>query len=127
MITSHDVQTPLPDLLPTPRLARTAGPRAGIQENAGILRTPTLAPRANAFAERWVGTVRRDTGSGAGLGPTAVGGGAGGLCGALQRAPATPRARAGITARSRPAVYTPRVIGVPPGVLAQRHEDGHAR
>src|SRR6266540_1783130 len=26
-----------------------------------------------------------------------------------------------------PAVYTPRVIGVPPGVLAQRHEDGHAR
>jgi hypothetical protein len=36
MITDHDVQTPLPDLLPAPRLARTAGPRAGIQ-NAEIL------------------------------------------------------------------------------------------
>jgi putative transposase len=28
-------------------------------EGIRILRTPVLAPRANAFAERWVGTVRR--------------------------------------------------------------------
>jgi putative transposase len=29
-------------------------------EGIRILRTPVLAPRANAFAERWVGTVRRE-------------------------------------------------------------------
>lgn len=29
-------------------------------EGIRILSTPVLAPRANAFAERWVGTVRRE-------------------------------------------------------------------
>jgi len=29
-------------------------------EDAEIIRTPFRAPNANAFAERWVGTVRRD-------------------------------------------------------------------
>jgi putative transposase len=29
-------------------------------EGIGILRTPVRAPRANAVAERWVGTVRRE-------------------------------------------------------------------
>jgi len=29
-------------------------------EDIRILRTPVLAPRANAYAERWVGTVRRE-------------------------------------------------------------------
>src|SRR5215211_3193040 len=42
----HDVQTPLPDLLPAPRLARTAGPSAGTQER----RDPRLAPRGRGLA-----------------------------------------------------------------------------
>jgi hypothetical protein len=29
-------------------------------EGIQVLRTPVLAPRANAYAERWVGTVRRE-------------------------------------------------------------------
>jgi putative transposase len=29
-------------------------------EGSRVLRTPVRAPRANAYAERWVGTVRRE-------------------------------------------------------------------
>jgi putative transposase len=31
-----------------------------ITEGIQVLRTPVRAPRANAYAERWVGTVRRE-------------------------------------------------------------------
>jgi transposase InsO family protein len=31
-----------------------------VSEGIGILRTPVRAPGANAIAERWVGTVRRE-------------------------------------------------------------------
>src|SRR6266508_1380787 len=39
-IASHGDETPLPDLLPAPRLARAAGPRADVQERRDP-RTPT--------------------------------------------------------------------------------------
>ena len=42
----HDVQTPLPDLLPARRLARTAGPSAGIQQR----RDPRRAPPGRGLA-----------------------------------------------------------------------------
>jgi len=29
-------------------------------EGIGILRTPVRAPQANAIAERWIGTARRE-------------------------------------------------------------------
>jgi putative transposase len=31
-----------------------------VSEGIGILRTPLRAPQANAIAERWIGTVRRE-------------------------------------------------------------------
>jgi putative transposase len=71
-------------------------------EGIRILRTPVRTPRANAFAERWIGTVRREL-----LDRMLILGQrhlekvlAGHL--ALQSAPAAPRTRSSATAGSRP-------------------------
>jgi transposase InsO family protein len=41
---------------------RPSGPfdRVFRSEGLRVIRTPVQAPRANAFAERWVGTLRRE-------------------------------------------------------------------
>ena len=68
-------------------------------EGIRVLRTPVRAPRANAYAERWVGTVRREL-----LDRMLIVGcrqlqsGAGRVRRPLQRPPPTPRLGAGPTA-----------------------------
>jgi transposase InsO family protein len=41
-------------------LVSAAGRRGSVSEGVRIIRTPVRAPNANAHAERWVGTLRRD-------------------------------------------------------------------
>ena len=71
---------------------------AGIQ----VLRTPVRAPRANAYAERWVGTVRREV-----LDRMLIFGGRqlvsvlAGYADHLQRPPSAPRLGTGAAARVR--------------------------
>jgi putative transposase len=55
--------TPEPDPVPDPRRDSKfsrAFDEVFKSEAIEIIRTPFRAPNANAFAERWVGTVRRD-------------------------------------------------------------------
>jgi hypothetical protein len=72
-------------------------------EGLQVLTTPVRAPRANAYAERWVGTVRREVGAGpdADLGLPAAAVGTGRVRRLLQRPPPAPRLGAGPTARVR--------------------------
>jgi len=59
-------------------------------EEAEVVLTPVQAPNANAFAERWIGTVRRVPGLAADGRPRAPGAGPEGLRRALQPASSTP-------------------------------------
>jgi transposase InsO family protein len=43
-----------------PRSSRARSTRSSPSEGIAIIRTPPYTPVANAFAERWVGTVRRE-------------------------------------------------------------------
>jgi len=75
-------------------------------EGIRILRTPVRAPRANAFAERWIGTVRRELlDRMLILGQRHLGTVLAGYLAHYnqhQPAPAAPRTRSSATARSRP-------------------------
>ena len=70
-------------------------------EGVKVLRTPVRAPRANAYAERWVGTARGAGGPDADRRLPAAAVGAGRVRRPLQRPPPAPRLRAGPTARVR--------------------------
>ncbi len=70
-------------------------------EGIEVLRTPVRAPRANAYPERWVGTVRREVLDRMLIfGMSAAGGGAGRVHRPLQRAPSASCLGAGTATRA---------------------------
>src|SRR6266498_5047230 len=102
MIASHDVATALPHLLPTHQLARTARPRAGIQER----RDPRATARGRGLAPTGRPAATLLAGPGRGLGVDAA---------ALQTAP-TPSIRdpGDVAALASGAGQTPLDPAAPP-------------
>ena len=77
-----------------------------------IIRTPVRAPRANAIAERWIGTLRRECLDHLLItGPRHLDAGAAGVRRALQHSPSTPIARSAPARRPHSPALRARLSG----------------